>query len=68
MTDLGPPKAPPGHQSLDDLTWSQVLSLLEEYGVSEEDKTRILENMGCACCAGGWSLSIELGPPRTPGF
>ena len=48
----------------------QIAEVLENAGLSEEEKQQILVAMQCPCCgAGGLSLSIKLGPRSdTPKF
>lgn len=78
------PDVPSGDQSLPDAPWvavdaattlhqaiqQQIAEVLANSGLSEEEKQQILVAMQCPCCgAGGLSLNIKLGPPRsTPSF
>ena len=51
-----------GNLSLHDAFQRDVLRLLENTGISDEDRQRILSNTACPCCGGNASLSIPLKP------
>jgi hypothetical protein len=46
--------------ALHDAFHRDVLRLLENTGVSNEDRQRILSNMACPCCGGSASMAISL--------
>ena len=66
MSDT-PSPAPSVHETLQ----REIMKLIDDAGLSEEEKQQILVGMQCPCCgAGGLSLSIKLksGPRSTPSF
>lgn len=65
--DLAPEGGPSVHDSLQ----QQIMKLIDDSGLSEEEKQQVLVGIQCPCCgAGGLSLSIKLksGPRSTPSF
>jgi hypothetical protein len=65
-----PSQLPETNLSVHDQLQQQIMQLLENSGLSEEEKQQILVGLQCPCCgAGGLSLSIPLKSPRsTPSF
>ncbi len=62
---------PGGGPSIHDSLQQQIMQLIDDAGLSEEEKQQILVGIQCPCCgAGGLSLSIKLksGPRSTPSF
>ena len=56
--------------SVHDSIQQQIMKLIDDSGLSDEEKQQILVGLQCPCCgAGGLSLSIKLkGPRSTPSF
>lgn len=52
------------HVPLDQMTWAEIVKLLDEYGVPEDQREALLDGIGCPCCTPGIVIPAAGRKPR----